>query len=249
MRRNTLLVGLAHPDDELGVAGTILAQRARGDRVVLVWLSRGEMTEAMGPLPIAEVARRREEQGRRAGEILDVETIFLDHADTRIEATRAAAEQVARLIAEIRPDGLITWGSAWVRGMRHPDHEACGRIFRDAVTLVRIAKAVQPQQPHREPIPVFTVRDLHSTLPELAVDVSPHVERVLELGSHYLQGVGFGDPDFFTRRLRRAGEAHGVEYAELLDAWESPGGVVRSLLPAGSLDGAAHPERPGERAG
>jgi N-acetylglucosamine malate deacetylase 1 len=246
MRRRTLLVGLAHPDDELGVAGTILAQRARGDRVVLLWLSRGEMTEAMGPLPTREVARRREEQGRRAGEILGVETRFLEHQDTRIEATRAAAEEVARLIAEIRPDGLLTWGHAWVRGMRHPDHAACGQIFRDAVTLARLAKVVEPVAPHRAPVPVFTIRDVHSSLPAVAVDVSPHVEGVLELASHYLEGVGFGDHEFFVRRMRLAGEQHGLDYAEVLDAWESPGGVVSALLPAGTLEGTAHPERPDE---
>lgn len=44
----TLLVALAHPDDELGAAGTILAQRALGDRVVILWLTLGEMTEALG---------------------------------------------------------------------------------------------------------------------------------------------------------------------------------------------------------
>jgi N-acetylglucosamine malate deacetylase 1 len=247
MERRTLLVGLAHPDDELGVAGTLMAQRARGDRVVLVWLSRGEMTEAMGPLPTREVARRREEQGRRAGEILDVETIFLDHQDTRIEATHAAAEEVARLIAEIRPDGLLTWGHAWVRGMRHPDHAACGQIFRDAITLARLAKVVDPSQPHRAPVPVFTIRDVHSPLPAVAVDVSAHVERILELASHYMAGVGFGDRDFFTRRLRLGGEPFGLDHAEVLDAWESPGGVVTALLPAGTLDDVSHPERPGER--
>ena len=43
--RKTLLVGLAHPDDEVGAAGSILAQKARGDRVVaenlhsVKWLS------------------------------------------------------------------------------------------------------------------------------------------------------------------------------------------------------------------
>ena len=46
--RQTLLVALAHPDDEVGMVAAMQAQRARGDRVVLVWLTRGEMTEALG---------------------------------------------------------------------------------------------------------------------------------------------------------------------------------------------------------
>lgn len=108
--RRTLLVGLAHPDDELAAAGTILAQRSQGDRVVIVWLTRGEQTEAFGPIPIDEVARRREVQGHRAGEILGAETIFMDFRDTELQADRPTALEVARLICDLSPDGLITWG-------------------------------------------------------------------------------------------------------------------------------------------
>src|SRR5690242_16371685 len=110
---STLLVGLAHPDDEVGAAGTIAAQVARGDRVVVVWLTRGEMTEAFGPLPTDEVSRIREEHGRLAGEILGCETRFMDFRDTEIEASPESAWRVARLIAEIKPDGVLTWGDAW----------------------------------------------------------------------------------------------------------------------------------------
>ncbi len=173
MSQQTLLVGLAHPDDEVGVAGTILAQRARGDRVVIVWLTRGEMTEAFGPRSTDEVARLRTEQAGEAGAILDVETRLLDFADTRLEATHDAAARVARVIADIRPDGLLTWGDAWTRGRRHPDHQACGRVFRDAITLARIAKTVHPAQPHRAAVPVWTLRDVHSALPVAVVDVDP----------------------------------------------------------------------------
>src|SRR5687767_8411898 len=104
MSRETLLVGLAHPDDEVGAAGTILAQRARGDRVVVVWLTRGQMTEAFGPVSAAEVSAIREEHGRMAGEILDCETRFMDFEDTRLEANPDSAARVARLVAEILPD-------------------------------------------------------------------------------------------------------------------------------------------------
>jgi LmbE family N-acetylglucosaminyl deacetylase len=239
----TLLVGLAHPDDEVGAAGTILAQRARGDRVVIVWLTRGEMTEAFGPLKSEEVAQRRMEQGHQAGEILGVETRFLDFPDTRLQATPEAAARVARLICEIRPDALLTWGDAWVRGMRHPDHQACGKIFRDAVTLARIAKRVSPQEPHREPVPVFTYRGAHSTLPAVAVDVEPYRDGIHELARFYMQGIGFGDPDWLERRLAQAGAPWGLRYAEVFDAWETKPGVAASLLPATDAGLIAHPTR------
>src|SRR5688572_7655874 len=152
---------MAHPDDEVGAAGAILAQVARGDRVVIVWLTRGEQTEAFGPIPIEEVARRREEQGHRAGEILGAETRFLDFPDTGVVHDRESVIRVAQLICEYQPDGLLTWGDAWIRGMRHPDHQATGKIFRDAITIARIAKVVAPLTPHRKPMPVFVLRDEH----------------------------------------------------------------------------------------
>src|ERR1700745_1012997 len=105
MGRQTLLVGLAHPDDEGGGAGGICAQVARGDRVVVAWLTRGEMTEAFGPVSMDEVSRIREEHGRLAGERLGCETRFLDFRDTEVEATAESARRVARLVAEVKPDG------------------------------------------------------------------------------------------------------------------------------------------------
>jgi LmbE family N-acetylglucosaminyl deacetylase len=247
MQRETLLVGLAHPDDEVGVAGTILAQRARGDRVVIVWLSAGEMTEAFGPLPIREVAARRREQGARAGEILGVETRFMDFQDTRIHATPEATIEVAKMICDIRPTGLLTWGDAWARGMRHPDHQACGGIFRNAITIARVAKAVSPLDPHRGAAPVFTLRDVHSRLPAVAVDVEPYRERIHELAGFYLEGVGFGDRDWLDRRMSACGEPWGLRYAEQFDAWETKSGLVDALLPARALPNTTHPDRKGAR--
>jgi N-acetylglucosamine malate deacetylase 1 len=238
----TLLVGLAHPDDEVGVAGTLLAQRARGDRVVIVWLTRGEMTEAFGPIAREEVARKRTEQGTLAGEMLGVETRFLDMPDTALVADRESAVQVARVICEIRPTGLITWGDAWVRGMRHPDHQACGKIFRDAVNLARLAKVVAPEAPHRGDLPIFTIRDVYSSLPAVAVDVTPHREQIARVADFYLHGVGFGDPLWMEHRLREAGERWGCRYAEELDAWETEAGrAVASLLPAPLAEHTYHP--------
>jgi N-acetylglucosamine malate deacetylase 1 len=246
MEQRTLLVGLAHPDDEVGAAGTILAQKARGDRVVVVWLTRGEMTEAFGPLPADEVAARREEHGRRAGEILGVETRFLDLPDCGVHATPEVGHRVAKLLTEIKPDGLITWGDAWGRGMRHPDHQASGQVFRDAITLARIAKVVRPATPHRAYVPVFTYRGAYSPLPSVAVDVEPYVDTIHELARFYRENIGFGDPQWLERRLRLAAQPYGLRYAEVFDAWETQGGVVRHIIPAAPAEGEyPHPDRAG----
>jgi N-acetylglucosamine malate deacetylase 1 len=249
MSRETLLVALAHPDDEVGMAGTIAAQRARGDRVVLLWLTAGEMTGAFGTLPREEVAERRRRQGVRAGEILGVETRFLDFPDTRLVADPHAAATVAREIARIAPTAVLTWGDAWQRGMRHPDHQACGKIVRDAVTLARIAGVVAPAPPYRGAAPIFTLRDAHSSLPAVAVDVEPHLETIHELASFYAAGIGFGDAAWLDARLRHAAEPWGLRYAEVFDAWETAPGAVPHLLPAEPYGPPAHPDRKGPISG
>lgn len=241
--RQTLLVALAHPDDEVGMVAAMQAQRARGDRVVLVWLTRGEMTEALGPVSTAEIIRRRTEHGRIAGEILDVETRFLDFPDTAVHATPEAAVRVARLIAEVEPDGVLTWGDAWRRGLRHPDHQATGKIVRDAITLSRIKRVVAPLPPSRKPVPVFTYRGRHSRLPAVAIDASPYRDKIRELAVHYQRELEFPDPEWLEGRLQAIGRKWDLPLAEEFDAWETPGGIVPSLLPA-SVDGAPdHPER------
>lgn len=221
----TLLVGLSHPDDEVGCAGTIAAHRAAGDRVVLLWLSRGEMTEIFGDLPQEEVAERRMEHGRDAARILDAEPMFLEFPDTRIHATPDSARQVARVLASIRPDIVLTWGEAWARGMRHPDHHATATIIRDAITLARLRRVVDPEPPHRQPAPLFTLRGDHSTLPERTVDVSAHMDTIMALATHYHDRVGWPDPDWLVERLERAGRPHGVRAAERFEAWETPPGM------------------------
>ncbi|HEX7119803.1 MAG TPA: PIG-L deacetylase family protein [Longimicrobiales bacterium] len=226
----TLLVALAHPDDEVGCAGTIALHAARGDRVVLLWLTRGGMTEALGRLPYEEVARRRTEHGEAAARLLGAEPRFMDFPDTRVEATPEAAYEVARVVAEVRPDAVVTWGDGWVRGTRHPDHQATGKIVRDAVTLARIGGVVAPLPPHREPAPVFTLRGVHSQLPVRAVDVSPVVDTVLELGRFYRERVGWPEEAWLRERLADAGAEWGVGAAEAFDAWETPGGLARALI-------------------
>ena len=238
----TLLAVLAHPDDEVGCAGTLLAQRARGDEVHVAFLTDGGMTEALGDLPPAEVAARRREQAREAAGILDVEPHFLGMDDTALAPGPEPAAEVARLIARVRPDGLLTFGRAWSRGLRHPDHQAAGKIARDAVTLARIRKRVAPEEPHRAFCPVFCFRDVHSRLPAVAVDVEPHLETVYRLGRFYRERIGFGDPEWIERRLRWIGDRWGVEFAEEWEAWESEAGRVEEALLPAEPDTAPMPE-------
>jgi LmbE family N-acetylglucosaminyl deacetylase len=226
----TLLVALSHPDDEMGCAGTIASHAARGHRVVLLFLTRGELTEALGPLSAAEVAEIRTAHAREAGRLLGAEVRLLDFPDTRIEVTADAGYRLAREIAEIRPDAVITWGDAWRRGPRHPDHQATGQLVRNAITLARIARVVAPLPPHRAPAPVFTLREPHSLLPAAAVDVSAHHALLMQLAAYYRTRIGWPGEQWVEKRIRAGGEAWGVPAAEVFDAWESEGGLRQTLF-------------------
>lgn len=241
----TLLAVLAHADDEVIAAGTLMAQRAAGSRVVVLWLTRGEMTEGFGPISPEEVARRRTALGHQAGEIMGVETRFLDLPDTRLQPTPEATDQVARVICEVEPDGVLTWGDSWVRGYRHPDHRTTGQLARDAVTVARIQKRVHPAHPHRALCPIFTYRDAHSTLPSVGLDVEPHVETIFAVARLYREALGFGDQEWLEGRLRATGVRWDCRFAEEFDAWESGAGLVDRLLPPKAGLFHHHPDRAG----
>jgi LmbE family N-acetylglucosaminyl deacetylase len=125
---------------------------------------------------------------------------------------------------------VITWGDAWLRGMRHPDHQQTREIVRGAITVARIKRSVAPIEPHRGVAAVFTLRDRHSQLPCAAIDVSQQFKRVLEVGRFYFERVRWPDPVWLAQRLEDAGKRWGVRAAEELDAWESTPGLRASLL-------------------
>ena len=243
MSSHTLLAVLAHPDDEVLCAGTLMAQKAKGSRVVVLWLTKGEMTNAFGPISTMEIANRRKDLGFEALEIIGIEGRFLDFPDSAVEVSVKASKEGAKVLAEIKPDGILTWGDAWVRGFRHPDHQATGKIARDAVNLARIANVVSPENPHREFCPIFTLRDFHSRMPTVGVNVSSQVEKIFEVADHYRRAIGFGDVDWLKTRLHLAGSRWGVDYAEEFEAWETGEGLTEALLPHTSADFDHHPPR------
>ncbi len=226
----TVLVALAHPDDEIGCAGTIATHTDRGDRVVLLWLTRGTMTQVLAAHEPEDVARIRTEHGRESARILGAEPRFLDFPDTAVTATPEAAADVARVVADVKPDTVLTWGDAWGRGMRHPDHQATGKIVRDAVTLARIGRVVAPLEPHRADSPIYTLRDGLSTMPVAAIDVTGALDRIRAVATFYRERIGWPEDEWLEERLKKAGTQWGVEAAELFDAWETTPGLSAYLI-------------------
>jgi N-acetyl-1-D-myo-inositol-2-amino-2-deoxy-alpha-D-glucopyranoside deacetylase len=149
----TLLLVHAHPDDEaISTGGTMMKAKSDGHRVVLVTATRGEvgeihnMDEAQARPRLGEI---RTQELLRADEILGVDRQeFLGYRDSGMVGTadndnprsfhraplEEAAEKLAVLIREERPDVVITYAEDGVYG--HPDHIKAFHVTNAALDLV-----------------------------------------------------------------------------------------------------------------
>ncbi|HUM00852.1 MAG TPA: bacillithiol biosynthesis deacetylase BshB1 [Thermoanaerobaculia bacterium] len=114
----------AHPDDvELGCGGTLAALVARGYRVGICDLTRGEAGTRGTP-------ETRAAEARRAAEILGASfRATLDLGDGNLRTDRAAELEVISVVRAARPRiALAPWVTA-----RHPDHARASRLVAEAV--------------------------------------------------------------------------------------------------------------------
>jgi LmbE family N-acetylglucosaminyl deacetylase len=148
----TLLGVWAHPDDETFVSsGLLLAARERGDRVVLVTATRGEHgTDDPARWPADRLGAHRARELDAALAILGVtEHRWLGYEDGTLPLVpvRTGAERVARIVEEVRPDTIVTFGPDGLTG--HADHRAVAawthRAWRAAAPEAALVEAVLPR--------------------------------------------------------------------------------------------------------
>ena len=123
----TLLGVWAHPDDEAYLtAGLMAVARAGGNRVVVATATRGEAgTDDPLAWPPDILGRERAQETAESLAAVGVtEHRWLGHRDGTLHQVSAArgVAQVERLIAEIRPDTIVTFGPDGMTG--HHDHRA-----------------------------------------------------------------------------------------------------------------------------
>lgn len=124
-----VLVIAPHPDDEaIGCGGTIGLHVARGDRVLAVFLTSGELGSC---LPREQAWRQRETEAQAAAEVLGTaDLIFLRRGDWFV------SESVEQIATTLRPilyresPGLIYLPHS---GEWHPDHKASLSVVRTAL--------------------------------------------------------------------------------------------------------------------
>ncbi len=131
MTKLTLMAVFAHPDDEaFGTGGTLARYAAEGCDVHLVMATRGEAGQIAEP----ELARPanlpdvRERELRCACQAYGIHPPhFLDYLDGQLAIVNQgqAVARVVRLIRELRPQVLLTFGPEGIYG--HYDHIAVHR--------------------------------------------------------------------------------------------------------------------------
>jgi LmbE family N-acetylglucosaminyl deacetylase len=142
MSRRTLLGVWAHPDDEAYTSAGLMAEfRRRGDRVVVVTATLGEHgTSDPQAWPPARLAARRHAELRNSLAALDVDELrLLGYEDGGCER-RDGAAAIAGVIAEIKPDLIVTFGPDGMTG--HPDHRAISRWTTEAWAATRPAASL-----------------------------------------------------------------------------------------------------------
>lgn len=127
----TLMAFFAHPDDEaFGTGGTLAKYATEGCDVYLVTATRGEAGEVVVPdlATPASLPHVREQELRCACEIYGIHPPrFLEYPDGLLPIIHQgqAVGKLVRIIRELRPQVLITFGADGIYG--HYDHIAVHR--------------------------------------------------------------------------------------------------------------------------
>lgn len=209
----------AHPDDaELAAGGTLAREAARGRRVCLVDLTRGESGSRGTPetraLEAAEAARllgasHRESLGLPDGRLQDEP----EHKDAVVEALRRLRPRVVLL-------------QHWRQ--RHPDHAAASRIVYGAAFLAGLRNYRPDLGPAFRPAKLAyaaTMTEANDIVPSFVVDIGAFWETKLRaisaFASQFVPAAGESGPLHLDRYKeavelsgRRHGQRIGVRYGE-----------------------------------
>lgn len=197
--RKTLLAVFAHPDDEILVAPLLSAYARRGVRVHLVIVTDGEkgVTAHAGIPGGPPLAKARAEEARCSCAALGIEPPTLlgfkdgELGQVGIPAVEGAErssspppgrhladvrDRIAKAMAEIRPDAVITFGPEGAYG--HADHRLVGALVTELV------QAGVPGAPAVLAYPGLP-KDRLAKMPATGVDWAPTAEKFLTVRVPY----------------------------------------------------------------
>jgi LmbE family N-acetylglucosaminyl deacetylase len=219
-----IMVVAAHPDDaEFGCGGTVAKWVREGSTAFYLICTNGEKGNDEGSVTVEELIAIRDREQREAAKVIGVsEVVILPRPDGELFYNYEFRGDVVRYIRKWKPDAIFTHDPTVIINangfINHADHRATGEATVDAVYPFSRSVLQYPDQ-IKEGLEPHTVYDVYlwgATPPNFWVDVSDTVDcKAQALKCH---GSQFSEPErvmeFARERLRRAGEEHGVEYAE-----------------------------------
>lgn len=213
----TVVVFTAHPDDEVGVAGTLAKIRRAGNRLVLAVATDGSKGTHDPRVSPAAMARIRTREMEAAAQVLGAELVWLGYADGTLEHHREALrERVFQLVRGYRPDLLLTF-DPWRRWEPHADHRTIGMAAFEAAYLAD-GCWYYPEHLDQGLDPHFTPETylFYGEDPDVTVDIEATFATKLEVAAcHASQIPDPGAQEIRWReRLRRAGRPETDLYRE-----------------------------------
>lgn len=222
MKLDILAVG-AHPDDvELGCGATLAKEVAKGKKVGIIDLTRGE-------LGTRGTAETRDEEATNAANILGVQSrINMGFADGFFINNKEHQLEIIKMIRYYKPEIVICNAI----DDRHIDHGKGSQLVSDACFLSGLRKIETSfkddgkQEPWR-PKAVYHYIQWKDLEPDVAVDVSGYMDK--KMASVLAYKTQFFDPnseepetpissknftDSITYRARNLGRLIGAEFAE-----------------------------------
>lgn len=209
-----VLVISPHPDDaEISVGGTILKCRAEGMRVGVLDLTSGEPTPH-GTLDI------REAETEAATKLLDLSWRHnLGLPNRSLLPTLEARRALAGVLRTTRPKFVFApyWEDV------HPDHVSASRLADDARFWAKLSRSDLSGEPYWPPR-MYYFWSIHLRIhpkPSFVLDVTPHIDRMMEAISAYASQFTTGRIQTFPTplddirdRARYWGWSIGTGYAE-----------------------------------
>ncbi len=187
-----LAVG-AHPDDvELSCGGWLALAAQRGQAVVLLDLTRGELaTNGTVELRAAEAA----EAARILG-VSERRNLALPDGTIR-ETDDAQVDALVAQLRDLRPALLLAPHTE----ARHPDHSEAGALCRRAAFLAGLRQH-RPDlgAPHR-PRRILHYPQRHEVRPDLVVDISSVADVKARAVAAHVSQFGEGEPTLINRPI------------------------------------------------
>ena len=175
---NVIIIG-AHPDDPDKVGGCAYKWALAGFNVTMVSFTSGNAGHQS--IKAEELAIIRREEARKAGEVIGIKYITLDHNDGQLMPTYENRLEMIKLIREYKSD-IVIFHRPYDY---HPDHRYAGTLVLDAAYMVTVP-TILPEVPFLERNPMFLYMSDGFVHPEpfiadVAIDIDDVIEKKVDM--------------------------------------------------------------------